>query len=125
ILSIDKLDYSKGIPNRLRAFEIFLDRHPEFRNKVTLIMLVVPSRGQVEQYKLLKSEVDELVGRINGKFGGVNYTPVWYFYRSLPFDNLIELYSLSDVALVTTVRVGMYLGVNTYYATRLKQFIDM
>jgi trehalose 6-phosphate synthase/phosphatase len=121
VLSIDRLDYSKGIPNRLRAFEIFLDRHPEFRNKVTLIMLVVPSRAKVEQYKLLKSEVDELVGRINGKFGGVNYTPVWYFYRSLPFDSLIELYGLSDVALVTPVRDGMNLVAKEYIASRVNQ----
>ncbi|GAB1450793.1 bifunctional alpha,alpha-trehalose-phosphate synthase (UDP-forming)/trehalose-phosphatase [Draconibacterium sp.] len=121
ILSIDRLDYSKGIPNRLRAFEIFLDQHPEFRNKVTLIMLVVPSRAEVEQYKLLKSEVDGLVGRINGKFGGINYTPVWYFYRSLPFDNLIELYSLSDVALVTPVRDGMNLVAKEYIACRVNQ----
>jgi trehalose 6-phosphate synthase/phosphatase len=121
ILSIDRLDYSKGIPNRLRAFEIFLDQHPEFRNKVTLIMLVVPSRAEVEQYKLLKSEVDQLVGRINGKFGGVNYAPVWYFYRSLPFDNLIELYSLSDVALVTPVRDGMNLVAKEYIASRVNQ----
>ncbi|HSH20169.1 MAG TPA: bifunctional alpha,alpha-trehalose-phosphate synthase (UDP-forming)/trehalose-phosphatase, partial [Draconibacterium sp.] len=121
ILSIDRLDYSKGIPNRLRAFEIFLERHPEYRNKVTLIMLVVPSRSEVEQYKLLKSEIDELVGRINGRFGGINYTPVWYFYRSLPFDSLIELYSLSDVALVTPVRDGMNLVAKEYIASRVNQ----
>lgn len=121
ILSIDRLDYSKGIPNRLRGFEIFLERHPEFRNKVTLIMLVVPSRGEVEQYKILKSEVDELVGRINGRFGGINYTPVWYFYRSLPFDSLIELYSNSDVALVTPVRDGMNLVAKEYIASRVNQ----
>lgn len=121
ILSIDRLDYSKGIPNRLRAFEIFLERHPEFRNKVTLIMLVVPSRSEVEQYKLLKGEIDGLVGRINGRFGGVNYTPIWYFYRSLPFDSLIELYSLSDVALVTPVRDGMNLVAKEYIASRVNQ----
>lgn len=121
ILSIDRLDYSKGIPNRLRGFEIFLERYPEFRNKVTLIMLVVPSRSEVEQYKLLKSEVDELVGRINGRFGGVNYTPVWYFFRSLPFDNLIELYSTSDVALITPVRDGMNLVAKEYIASRVNQ----
>jgi trehalose 6-phosphate synthase/phosphatase len=119
ILSIDRLDYTKGIPNRLRAFELFLEKYPEFRNKVTLIMLVVPSRSEVEQYKLLKSEVDELVGRINGRFGDVNYTPVWYFYRSLPFDNLIELYSTSDVALVTPVRDGMNLVAKEYIASRV------
>lgn len=121
ILSIDRLDYSKGIPNRLRAFEIFLERYPEFRSKVSLIMLVVPSRSEVEQYRLLKSEVDELVGRINGRFGGVNYTPVWYFYRSMPFDSLIELYSISDIALVTPVRDGMNLVAKEYIASRVNQ----
>ncbi len=121
ILSIDRLDYSKGIPNRLRGFELFLERNPEYRHKVTLIMLVVPSRGEVEQYKLLKSEVDELVGGINGRFGGINYTPVWYFYRSLPFDNLIELYSNSDIALVTPVRDGMNLVAKEYIASRVNQ----
>ncbi|WP_299583317.1 bifunctional alpha,alpha-trehalose-phosphate synthase (UDP-forming)/trehalose-phosphatase [uncultured Sunxiuqinia sp.] len=121
ILSIDRLDYTKGIPNRLHAFEKFLIKYPEFRNKVSLIMLVVPSRDEVEQYKLLKSEVDELVGRINGQYGGVNYTPVWYFYRSLPFENLIELYSTSDVALITPVRDGMNLVAKEYIASRINQ----
>ena len=121
ILSIDRLDYTKGIPNRLRAFEHFLERYPEFRNQVTLIMLVVPSRGEVDQYKLLRSEVDELVGRINGRFGGVNYTPIWYFYRSLPFESLIELYSNSDVALITPVRDGMNLVAKEYIASRVNK----
>ena len=121
ILSIDRLDYTKGIPNRIRAFEYFLEKYPEYRNKVTLIMLVVPSRAEVEQYKLLKSEIDELVGRINGRFGRINYTPIWYFYRSLPFENLIELYSSSDVALVTPVRDGMNLVAKEYIASRVNQ----
>ena len=121
ILSIDRLDYTKGIPNRLRAFELFLERHPEFINRVTLIMLVVPSRGEVAQYKLLRSEVDELVGRINGRFGGVNYTPVWYFFRSLPFENLIELYGSCDVGLITPVRDGMNLVAKEYVASRVNQ----
>jgi trehalose 6-phosphate synthase/phosphatase len=121
ILSIDRLDYTKGIPNRLRAFETFLMRYPQYRNKVTLILLVVPSRSEVEQYKLLKSEIDGLVGRINGQFGGVNYAPVWYFYRSLPFDNLVELYSTSDVALITPVRDGMNLVAKEYIACRINR----
>jgi trehalose 6-phosphate synthase/phosphatase len=121
ILSIDRLDYTKGIPNRLHAFEKFLNKYPEFKSQVSLIMLVVPSRDEVEQYKLLKSEVDELVGRINGQYGDVNYTPVWYFYRSLPFENLIELYSTSDVALITPVRDGMNLVAKEYIACRVNQ----
>jgi len=118
ILSIDRLDYSKGIPNRLQAFAKFLEEYPEFIGKVTLIMLAVPSRGTVEHYINLKKEVDELVGNVNGRFGSINYTPVWYFYRSLPFENLIELYSSCDVALVTPVRDGMNLVAKEYVASR-------
>jgi trehalose 6-phosphate synthase/phosphatase len=118
ILSIDRLDYSKGIPNRLRAFAKFLEEYPEFVGKVTLIMLAVPSRGTVEHYINLKSEVEELVGTVNGQFGNINYTPVWYFYRSMPFDNLIELYSSCDVCLVTPVRDGMNLVAKEYVASR-------
>jgi len=121
VLSIDRMDYTKGIPNRLKGFSRFLDSHPEFRDKVTLIMLTVPSRVEVERYQLLKKEVDELVGSINGKYGNINYTPVWYFFRSLPFENLVELYSLCDVALVTPVRDGMNLVAKEYVATRTNQ----
>ncbi|MCW3808054.1 bifunctional alpha,alpha-trehalose-phosphate synthase (UDP-forming)/trehalose-phosphatase [Plebeiibacterium marinum] len=119
ILSIDRLDYTKGIPNRLKAFARFLEKYPEFRQKVTLIMLAVPSRGQVDHYQQLKKEVDELVGQINGAYGSINYTPIWYFYRSLPFNNLIELYSSCDVALITPVRDGMNLVAKEYVASRI------
>lgn len=121
VLSIDRLDYTKGIPNRLRAFELFLEQHPDFHYRVTLILLVVPSRATVEHYKHLKSEVDELVGRINGRFGGINYNPIWYFYRSLPFEKLVELYSYCNVALVTPVRDGMNLVAKEYIASRVHQ----
>ncbi|MFO8001396.1 MAG: bifunctional alpha,alpha-trehalose-phosphate synthase (UDP-forming)/trehalose-phosphatase, partial [Marinilabilia sp.] len=121
ILSIDRLDYSKGIPNRLRAFERFLERYPEYHMKVTLVMLAVPSRKSVPQYQKLRREVDELVGRINGLYGSVNYAPVWYFYRSMPFESLIELYSMSDVALITPVRDGMNLVAKEYVASRTNQ----
>jgi trehalose 6-phosphate synthase/phosphatase len=121
ILSIDRLDYTKGIPNRLKAFSIFLERYPEYQGNVSLVMLAVPSRGNVEQYQKLKEQVDGLVGYINGKFGKVNYTPVWYFYRSLPFENLIELYNSSDVALITPVRDGMNLVAKEYVASRVNK----
>ena len=121
ILSIDRLDYTKGIPNRIRAFEYFLNKYPEFKEKVRLIMLSVPSRSNVPQYQLLKKETDELVGRINGQFATVSWTPVWSFYRSMPFDNLIDLYTSSDVALITPVRDGMNLVAKEYVATRTKK----
>ncbi|NHN25673.1 bifunctional alpha,alpha-trehalose-phosphate synthase (UDP-forming)/trehalose-phosphatase [Flavobacterium jejuense] len=121
ILSIDRLDYTKGIPNRIKAFEYFLNQYPEYKEKVRLIMLAVPSRSNVPQYKRLKRETDELVGRINGKFSTVNWTPIWYFYRSFPFENLIDLYTSSDVALITPLRDGMNLVAKEYVATRTNQ----
>jgi trehalose 6-phosphate synthase/phosphatase len=118
ILSIDRLDYTKGIANRIRAFEHFLEKYPDYIEKVRLVMLAVPSRSNVPQYKLLKREIDELVGRINGKFSTVSWTPIWYFYRSLPFNNLIDLYTSCDVALITPIRDGMNLVAKEYVATR-------
>lgn len=121
ILSIDRLDYTKGIPHRLKAFRYFLKKHPEFIEKVSLIMLTVPSRTDVEQYQNLKNEVDVLVGNINGEFGTLNWTPVIYFYRSMPFENLIELYSSADVALLTPLRDGMNLVAKEYIAAKVNQ----
>ncbi len=118
ILSIDRLDYTKGIANRIRAYEHFLEKYPQYSEKVRLIMLAVPSRSNVPQYQLLKKEIDELVGRINGKFATVSWTPIWYFYRSMPFQNLIDLYTSSDVALITPIRDGMNLVAKEYVATR-------
>lgn len=121
ILSIDRMDYTKGIPNRIKAFEYFLDKYPEYKGKVRLVMLSVPSRENVPQYQKLKRETDELVGRINGRLATVNWTPIWYFYRSMPFDDLIDLYVASDVALVTPIRDGMNLVAKEYIATRTDQ----
>ncbi len=119
ILSIDRLDYTKGIANRLRAFEYFLEKYPQFKGKARLVMLAVPSRANVPQYQLLKNEIDQLVGRINGKFAEVSWTPIWYFYRSMPFENLIDLYTSSEVALLTPIRDGMNLVAKEYIAARV------
>ena len=118
ILSIDRLDYTKGIANRIRGYELFLEKYPQYKNKVQLIMLAVPSRSNVPQYQRLKKEIDELVGRINGKYSTVSWTPVRYFYRSMPFQNLIDLYTSAHIALVTPVRDGMNLVAKEYIATR-------
>ncbi len=118
MVSIDRLDYSKGIPQRLNAYELFLEQYPEFRGKITLFMVVVPSRDKVEKYKALKEEVDEMVGRINGKFGRVAWTPIHYFYRSFPLPALSAFYRLADVALVTPMRDGMNLVCKEYVASK-------
>lgn len=119
ILSIDRLDYTKGIPERLKAFRYFLQKHPEYKEQVSLIMLTVPSRVDVEQYQSLRGEVEELVGGINGEFGTINWNPIIYFYRSLPFENLIELYSSADIALLTPLRDGMNLVAKEFVASKI------
>ena len=118
ILSVDRLDYTKGIPQRLEAFSMFLDRNPKFLRKVILVLLVVPSRTRVEHYIQLKKQLDGLVGEINGKYGTIGWMPVWYLYRSLPFHPLAALYSLADVALVTPLRDGMNLVAKEYTTTK-------
>jgi trehalose 6-phosphate synthase/phosphatase len=119
ILSVDRLDYTKGITQRLEAFSLFLDRNPKFKRRVILVLLVVPSRTRVEHYMQLKKQVDGLVGEINGKHGTIGWMPVWYLYRSLPFHPLAALYSLADVALVTPLRDGMNLVAKEYTATKV------
>ncbi len=119
VLSIDRLDYSKGIPQRLQAFEIFLSRHPELKGKVTLIQLVVPSRDAVPAYRSLKEEIERKVGEINGRFGLLGWQPVQHFYRSFPERLLSALYKMADVALVTPLRDGMNLVAKEYIASRV------
>ena len=119
ILSIDRLDYTKGIANRLYAFERFLRKCPEFKERVSLVMLCVPSRSTVERYQQMKKEVDELVGRINGEYSTVNWTPIMYFYRSMPFEDLVDLYRTCDIALITPIRDGMNLVAKEYVACRV------
>lgn len=117
VLSVDRLDYSKGILQRLKGLAYLLEHHPEWQEKVSLIMLVVPSRDTVEHYRLLKEEIDETVGRINGEFSTMTWTPIHYFYRSVPFQDLVALYKMADVALVTPYRDGMNLVAKEYVAS--------
>lgn len=118
VLSIDRLDYTKGVPERLRAYDEFLDRYPEWRNNVSLICVAVPSRTRVEEYVTLKEEVERLVGAINGKHGTIDWIPVRYLYRSLSFSALSSMYAASDVAYVTPLRDGMNLIAKEYVAAR-------
>ena len=118
ILSIDRLDYTKGIKVRLRAFEHFLKSHPAYHEKVSFLFFVMPSRESAELYKSLKKDMDELVGRINSTYGSLSWMPVWYFYRPLEFEERIELYCQSDIALITPVRDGMNLISKEYLAAR-------
>ncbi|MFC1529022.1 bifunctional alpha,alpha-trehalose-phosphate synthase (UDP-forming)/trehalose-phosphatase [Candidatus Latescibacterota bacterium] len=118
ILSIDRLDYTKGILQRLHSFDLFLEKYPNYKEKVKFILVAVPSRTKVEQYIQLKRELDELVGRINGKYGTIGWSPVWYYYKFLSFYELTALYRISDVGLVTPVRDGMNLIAKEFIATK-------
>ncbi|HKO14920.1 MAG TPA: bifunctional alpha,alpha-trehalose-phosphate synthase (UDP-forming)/trehalose-phosphatase [Gemmatimonadaceae bacterium] len=118
LVGVDRLDYSKGIPRRLLALERLLQEHPEWRERVRLVQVAVPSRSKVGAYRQLRREVDALVGRINGRFATPAWTPIHYLYRSVPETMLLALYRTADVMLVTPVRDGMNLVAKEFVAAR-------
>lgn len=118
ILSIDRLDYTKGVLQRLEAYEQFLERHQDLQGKVTLLLVIVPSRDAITKYRELKDRIEAAVGRINGRYGSVVWQPVVYQYRSVDHKKLCALYQAADVALVTPLRDGMNLVAKEYVATR-------
>jgi trehalose 6-phosphate synthase/phosphatase len=121
ILSVDRQDYSKGIIHRLEGFEMMLEENLQWHGRVTLVMVVVPSRIGMEDYEAMKKRIEELIGKINGKFGTLSWTPIIYQYRAIPFDSLVALYAMSHVALVTPLRDGMNLVAKEYIASRTNQ----
>jgi alpha,alpha-trehalose-phosphate synthase [UDP-forming] len=118
ILGVDRLDYTKGIKERLLAVERFLEKHSRFRNQILFIQVAVPSRTRVDEYRLMKKEVDETIGRINGRFTGEGWAPIQYIYRSLSREELVAYYRLADIALITPGRDGMNLIAKEYVASR-------
>lgn len=118
ILSVDRLDYSKGIIQRLKGFIKFLKHNPQYHGKVSLVMIVVPSRDTVDTYAKLKTRINEFIGGINGKYSTLSWTPVYYFYRAFSFEELTAMYHLADIALVTPLRDGMNLVAKEYIAAK-------
>jgi trehalose 6-phosphate synthase/phosphatase len=121
IFSVDRLDYTKGIINRLRGYELFLQRNPDWHGKVVFIVSVAPSRIGVDSYVAMKQELEETVGRIVGAFGNVQWTPLIYQFRNLSFEEIVPLYRLCDVALITPLRDGMNLVAKEFAASRPDQ----
>ena len=137
IVGVDRLDYIKGVPQKLHALEVFLTEHPEWIGKVVLVQVAVPSRQDVEEYQNLRAVVNELVGRINGKFGvcrdisklglkltsigTIEFMPIHFMHKSVSFDELIALYAVSDVCLVSSTRDGMNLVSYEYIATQQRR----
>lgn len=118
IFSVDRLDYTKGISNRLQAFRLFLDQNPDYHEKVVFILNIVPSRDVILKYSERKKMIDEYVGTLNSDFGNINWQPVVYQYRSLDFNHLLAFYTVCDLALITPVRDGMNLVAKEFVASR-------
>lgn len=118
IVGVDRLDYIKGVPQKLHALEVFLTEHPEWIGKVVLVQVAVPSRQDVEEYQNLRAVVNELVGRINGRFGTIEFMPIHFLHQSVAFEELTALYAVSDACLVSSTRDGMNLVSYEYIATQ-------
>ena len=121
IFSVDRLDYSKGFLFRLKSYERFLERFPEWHFRVTFNMVVVPSRDNIQEYRILKKEIEATVGRINGKYSTLNWRPLIYQYKSIPFNEMIAIYNLSDVGFITPLRDGMNLVAKEYVACQTEK----
>ncbi len=121
LFSVDRLDYTKGIHNRLVAYERFLQQHPEYRGKVVFILVVVPSRDAIVKYSEGKKMIDEYIGNLNSSMGTISWQPVIYQYDHLTFDELVALYTACDVALITPLRDGMNLVAKEFVASRQDQ----
>lgn len=121
ILGVDRLDYTKGIPHRLAAFSNALERYPDLHNRVTLVQVVVPSREDIPEYHELKTEIERLVGEINGQFTRPGWVPIHYMYRSLEFTELLAYYRAADVALITPLKDGMNLVAKEFCAASIEE----
>lgn len=119
VLGVDRLDYTKGVIERLLGFERFLELHPEHRGRVTLVLIAVPSRTKVAEYAALKRHLDETVGRVVGRFSAEGYTPIHYLYTQFEAAELVAYYQAADIALLTPLRDGMNLVAKEYVASQL------
>jgi trehalose 6-phosphate synthase/phosphatase len=121
ILGVDRLDYSKGIPQKLKAFRTALELFEDIHGKVALIQIVAPSRENIPEYQVMKTEIEKLVSGINGKFGQPGWTPIHYMFRSLERSKLLVYYCAADIALVTPLKDGMNLVAKEYCAANTRE----
>lgn len=118
IFSVDRLDYTKGIYNRLIAFEAFLQQNPEYKGNIVFVLVIVPSRDTITKYSERKKMIDEYIGNLNSTMGNISWQPVIYQYAHLDFNELLALYTTCDVALITPLRDGMNLVAKEFVASR-------
>ncbi len=118
ILSVERLDFTKGILEKLGAYERLLNEHPELVGKVTLLTVCVPAAKEMSIYDELQTQIEQAVGRINGSFARVGWTPIQFFFRSFPFEELVAYYAMADVMWITPLRDGLNLVAKEYVATQ-------
>lgn len=118
ILSVERLDYTKGILQKLEAFELLLSQHPELKGEVTLLTICVPAAKEMTIYQDLQTQIEQVVGRINGRFAKVGWTPVQFFFQTFPFNDLVAYYSMADVMWITPLRDGLNLVAKEFIATQ-------
>ncbi|MAD47039.1 MAG: glucosylglycerol-phosphate synthase [Oceanospirillaceae bacterium] len=118
ILSVERLDYTKGILEKLEAFERLLEEYPEMQDKVTLVTVCVPAAKEMTIYNKLQNQIEQAVGRINGKFARIGWTPIQFFFRAVPFERLVAYYAMADVMWITPLRDGLNLVAKEYIATQ-------
>lgn len=121
VLGVDRLDYTKGVPERLKAFRSLLAAHPDLRGQITLIQIVVPSREEIPEYQGLKLEVERLVSQINGAYGTSGWVPIHYLHRHLPRPELVAYYRAADIALITPLKDGMNLVAKEFCAAQVEE----
>lgn len=121
LLGVDRMDYTKGIPERLQAFRLLLERFPEVRRQISLVQIVVPSRSDIPEYKGLREEVELLVSQINGQFTQPGWVPIHYMYRNMPRHELLAYYRAADVALITPLKDGMNLVAKEFCAAQIDE----
>ena len=118
ILSVERLDYTKGTLEKLLAYERLLDDQPELLGKITLMLICVPAAAEMRVYAELETQIEQAVGRINGRFSQVGWTPVQFFFRPVPFDDLVAYYAMADVMWITPLRDGLNLVAKEYVAVQ-------
>jgi len=118
VLSVERLDYTKGILEKLQAYERLLADNPELHKKITLVSICVPAAREMTIYDELQAQIEQAVGRINGRFARIGWTPVQFFFRSFPFDEVVAWYAMADVMWITPLRDGLNLVAKEFVATQ-------
>jgi trehalose 6-phosphate synthase/phosphatase len=121
LLGVDRLDYTKGIPERLRGFRFLLEADKSLHRKITLVQIVVPSRVDIPRYRELRNDIERLVSSINGHFGSPGWVPVHYLHRNFERAELLAYYRAADIALITPLRDGMNLVCKEYCAAQVEE----